>query len=92
MIETASEKLNSMLKAHKFTDEQEDGIMENRILPVEDALEVMENKMITAEKYSETLNHNIWKVKLMDKGTWVVLQEDGDAHEVSYRELFEAIK
>ena len=97
MNETASEKLNSMLKDHKLTKEQEYSIMEHRVLPVSDALDILENKSISAKNKNIVLeaciiNSGINSLKTFYKGTWVLLTDENRVYPLTNSLLDRLIK
>lgn len=88
----ASEKLNELIYNEQVSDDQKDDLMNANVLPVNDAIEVLEAKERELLNSYKNIEKRVSEMRSMSIGTWVIVRDGTHAEEITMRELDEMIK
>lgn len=88
----ASEKLNELIYNEQVSDDQKDDLMNANVLPVNDAIEVLETKERELLNSYKNIEKRISEMRAMSIGTWVIVRDGTHAEEITMKELDEMIK
>lgn len=88
----ASEKLNALIYNEQVSDNQKDDLMNANVLPVNDAIEVLESKERELLNSYRNIEKRISEMRAMSIGTWVIVRDGIHAEEITLKELDEIIK
>lgn len=88
----ASEKLNTLIYNEQVSDDQKEYLMNANVLPVNDAIEVLEAKEQELLNSYKNIEKRISELRSMSVGTWVVAGEGYNPKEITMEELDEILK
>lgn len=88
----ASKKLNELIYNEQVSDDQKDDLMNANVLPVNDAIEVLESKERELLNSYKNIEKRISEMRAMSIGTWVIVRDGAHAEEITLKELDEIIK
>lgn len=88
----ASKKLNELIYNEQVSDDQKDDLMDANVLPVNDAIEVLESKERELLNSYKNIEKRISEMRAMSIGTWVIVRDETHAEEITLKELDDIIK
>lgn len=88
----ASKVLNTLIYKKQISDDQKEDLMDANVLPVNDAIEVLEAKEQELLNSYKNIEKRISELRSMSVGTWVVAGEGYNPKEITMEELDEILK